>query len=324
MKALNLLIILVALFSLTVIAQAEVPRFINYQGKLTTAEGGCVDTTLSMQFSIYSDSTDGDPLWSETQSSVRVSYGVFNVLLGSETEIPDSVFTGDIRYLGVKVEEDQEMVPRKQIASVGYAYRSLNADTARFAHCLDKGPVTFEEADNCDSLNRARIAILTPPEGYTSVKLYLFAESSLMYDKATFADTLIGDLPDEIDVWREVERTGPPYPGGYNCGSGAPSCDPSPSHTHSIKGIYIHSHEIRVTRSHISRSGGSLPSDVSCWIDNADVTSSLSWNTQNPTVDKETMLDGEEILGWVSSPGVHWIEIGTEQAGRVRFLIYAR
>jgi hypothetical protein len=114
------------------VTQAEVPKLINYQGKLTTPEGAPVDTTVSMQFSIYSDSTGGDPLWSETQMSVRVDKGIFNVLLGSVNEIPESVFTGAIRYLGVKVSDDPEMMPRRPIVSVPYAQKSAHADTATY------------------------------------------------------------------------------------------------------------------------------------------------------------------------------------------------
>jgi hypothetical protein len=323
MKKLFLIWVFVSLFFfLYTQTLAEVPQMINYQGKLTTATGGCLNDTVQMTFSIYPDTMSSPADWTETQDSVVVKEGIFNVLLGSVNPIADTVFDGSTKYLGVQVESDPEMRPRKPIASVGYSYKSLQADTAKYSHCLDKGPVMFEGADNCDSSNRARIVILTPSEGYSSVKLYLFAESSVMYDRATFANTTIGDLPSGIVVWSSPARTGPGSK-SYNCGSGAPSCDPSPGHTHSIGGIYIHSHEIDAVRSCISRTDGSLPSNVSLWIDGIDRTSSISWTTQNPTADKEIMVDGEEILGWVSSPGVHWIEIGTTQVGRVRFLIYA-
>jgi len=128
MKAVNLFASMITILLLSNTPQAEVPKLINYQGKLTTAEGACVDTTVSMQFSIYSDSTGGDPLWSESQPSVKVDKGIFNVLLGSVNEIPESVFTGNIRYLGVKVGDDPEMTPRKAIVSVGYAYNSNMLD----------------------------------------------------------------------------------------------------------------------------------------------------------------------------------------------------
>ena len=130
MKPITLLLILLILLGFAQIIQSEVPKLINYQGKLTTPQGAPLDTTVSMQFSIYPDSTGGTPLWSETQLSVRVDKGIFNILLGSVTEIPDSVFSGAIRYLGVNVGDDPEMLPRKPIVSVAYCYRANNCDTS--------------------------------------------------------------------------------------------------------------------------------------------------------------------------------------------------
>lgn len=113
---------------------ADVPKMINYQGKLTDSTGALIGDKenpayLSMQFTIYTDSIDGISLWTETQDSVRVEYGIFSVLLGGVHPIPDSVFSGEIRYLGVKAGDDAEMTPRKAIVSVGYAYRSAIADS---------------------------------------------------------------------------------------------------------------------------------------------------------------------------------------------------
>jgi len=163
-------------------AQAEVPKLINYQGKLTTAQGALVDTTVSMQFSIYSDSTGGDPLWSESQPSVKVDKGIFNVLLGSVNEIPESAFAGNIRYLGVKVGDDPEMIPRKAIVSVGYAYRSTDADTARFAfnarsadsaqfslsseHAISSDSAT--NADMVDGKHASELEGISPSQVYES------------------------------------------------------------------------------------------------------------------------------------------------------------
>ncbi len=114
-------------------AQAEVPKLINYQGMLTTTQGGCVDTTIQMTFAIYPDTIGMDALWSETQPSVQVIEGIFNILLGSANSIPESVFTGEIRYLGVTIGDDPEMTPRGAIVSVAYAYRTSEADTAQYA-----------------------------------------------------------------------------------------------------------------------------------------------------------------------------------------------
>ena len=117
--------ILIGLFIIPIASSyAEVPQLINYQGKLTKASGAPVDTTISMVFTVYADSNGITSKWSESQSSVKVEKGIFNVLLGSTTVIPDSVFDGSIRYLGVKVGGDPEITPRKAMVSVPYAYRA--------------------------------------------------------------------------------------------------------------------------------------------------------------------------------------------------------
>lgn len=134
------ILLTVLIFSVT---SSEVPKMINYQGKLTDPQGVLIDSTISITFSIYSDSVGGDILWSETQSSVLVQNGIFSVLLGSVNPIPDSVFTGSIRYLGVKVGDDDEMIPRRAIVSVGYSYlsgksiQSENADMVDSKHASE-------------------------------------------------------------------------------------------------------------------------------------------------------------------------------------------
>jgi len=114
-------------------SSAQVPQMINYQGKLTDPSGAPVNDTVQMVFSIYVDEGGATLLWTETQTAVITEKGVFNVLLGSANPIPDSVFDGSVRYLGVKVGDDPEITPRKQIVSVPYAYKSLRADSADYS-----------------------------------------------------------------------------------------------------------------------------------------------------------------------------------------------
>jgi hypothetical protein len=109
---------------LTILASAQVPQMINYQGKLTTSAGAPVNDTLQIVFTIYADEAGTTPLWTETQPTVEILKGVFNVLLGSVDSIPDSVFDGTVRYLGVKVAGDSEITPRMPMVSVAYAYRA--------------------------------------------------------------------------------------------------------------------------------------------------------------------------------------------------------
>ena len=53
------------------------PQQINYQGSLTRTDGTALDTTVSMTFKLYTDSTAGSLLWTETRSSVAVAGGYF-------------------------------------------------------------------------------------------------------------------------------------------------------------------------------------------------------------------------------------------------------
>jgi hypothetical protein len=126
---------------------AEVPQKINYQGKLTDANGGLiVSDSVDIEFNVYTDSTGGTSLWSETHYDVPVKNGLFSVVLGSQTAIPVSVFDGSIRYLGITVGSDSESTPRTPMVSVGYAYRALHADTAQYAFS-DGGDSDWSFAD---------------------------------------------------------------------------------------------------------------------------------------------------------------------------------
>jgi hypothetical protein len=151
----GLLMMMVLGFSVVV---AQVPQMINYQGKLTMPGTCALDTTISMTFKIYADPTTPTSLWSETQSSVTVEDGIFNVLLGSVNSIPTSVFNGSTRYLGIKVGGDSEMSPRTPMVSVGYAYTAENADKVDGYHAGNaSGQVAVSNGTKCAGLNTDRV-----------------------------------------------------------------------------------------------------------------------------------------------------------------------
>jgi hypothetical protein len=100
---------------------AAVPSLINYQGVLKDSTGVPQNGEFAMKFCIYNDSTGGDSLWCEINMAVQVKNGLFNVLLGSVTPIPDSVFYEPETWLQVQV-GGSVLSPRRRIASVGYAF----------------------------------------------------------------------------------------------------------------------------------------------------------------------------------------------------------
>ena len=110
------------------VAFADVPTMINYQGRLTDGAGAPLDTTVSMEFAIYDDSTGGVLEWAEAHPSVTVEGGTFSIVLGEAVPIDDGVFNQPDRWLGITVGSDPELSPRTQLVSVGYAHRVSTVD----------------------------------------------------------------------------------------------------------------------------------------------------------------------------------------------------
>ncbi len=114
-------------------AYGDVPLLINYQGRLTDDLGHPLDTVIQVTFRIY-DSPNGDGvMWFETHPSLTVTDGLFDVFLGSTTEIPESVFASRFRWLGIELQDRPELFPRTRIVSVPYAYTTIRADTAQYS-----------------------------------------------------------------------------------------------------------------------------------------------------------------------------------------------
>ncbi|MGA1865259.1 MAG: hypothetical protein ACMUHX_09370 [bacterium] len=97
-------------------------------------EGNSLDGTYDMIFSIYPSDPNSGPLWTETHTSVDVSNGTVNVLLGSKKNLDDQpkVTFDEERYLGITIDcdhdpntKEEEMTPRQRILPVLY---SFNAD----------------------------------------------------------------------------------------------------------------------------------------------------------------------------------------------------
>jgi hypothetical protein len=97
------------------------PKLINYQGRLTASGGSPVtDGIYTVRFRVYADSTTSTALWEETQP-VQVTNGLFAVVLGGSTALPDTLFNGQDRFLGTKVNLDSEVSPRTRLLSVPFA-----------------------------------------------------------------------------------------------------------------------------------------------------------------------------------------------------------
>ena len=128
MKTLKALVLEIfsALMLLPALAGAT-PNQINYQGRLVDAAGNPISGSTTLIFRIFDAPTSGSPVWTETQT-LSLDNGIFNASLGSQTNLPPSVFSSDTRYLEVQISGDAApMSPRTQLLSVPYAIYAASA-----------------------------------------------------------------------------------------------------------------------------------------------------------------------------------------------------
>src|SRR3989338_1702039 len=135
-KKFLILLILTSILSPFVNVNAAINKQINYQGKLTTPAGVAVaDGTYNMEFALYTVSSAGTAIWTETRTTtdkVQVTSGLFSVLLGEVTTLAGVNFNQTL-YLGVNIGGtgtpgwDGEMTPRKKLGAVPAAVVSENA-----------------------------------------------------------------------------------------------------------------------------------------------------------------------------------------------------
>jgi len=144
-RKLNLMVLLglaVLVVMVTVCYGAGVPQAISYRANLTDKNGAPLPNgKYKVTFRIYSSPTGGGPLWSEKWGDanavppslpVTAVNGVASVMVGAVNPLPASLFANYPKtYLGVSIENDTEMLPRMQIASVGYSFAAGNGVPTR-------------------------------------------------------------------------------------------------------------------------------------------------------------------------------------------------
>lgn len=122
------------------------PTLMNFQGRLRTSDGNNVaDGLYNIKFAIYSATSGGTALWSETRQTttrVQVTGGLFSTQLGMATALPASVFNTDTLYFETTMATpatatcstlncaswETPMTPRHRLASSAYAMNSETLD----------------------------------------------------------------------------------------------------------------------------------------------------------------------------------------------------
>ncbi|HLD29925.1 MAG TPA: hypothetical protein VJC03_06245, partial [bacterium] len=117
------MVLLMLLFLWTGSLAADIPRFINFQGKLTDDSGIPLTGEYDMLFSLYDGA--GSQKWTETHQDVVVFNGLYTVRLG--TSSPLSIPFDEPYFLEILVEGElltQEKIP---LLSSPYSFRTSTA-----------------------------------------------------------------------------------------------------------------------------------------------------------------------------------------------------
>jgi len=206
-KLVNLMLLcLLALYAVPSAPAATVPLIISYQGRLENTSGEPLDTTVGMIFALYDSPTGPEWYWSEQHVAVEVEGGLFSVILGSITPIPDSVFEDTVRYLGIKIGNDPEVSPRVRLTSVPWAFKAGRASIADTARALS---AMATDADRVDGLHASEFPLpgflfaLDPAAKIPTYLLYTGSGSGL---DADFLDGL--DASNFLSIASDYGRSG--------------------------------------------------------------------------------------------------------------------
>lgn len=128
------------------VAHAQIPQTINYQGYLTNSTSQPVNAAVNVTFRLYTASADGQPVWTETQSGIGVTNGIFNAVLGKSN--PLSLPFNVPYFLSLQVNSDAEMAARQPLSAVPYAMRTATADALAAGATIPASQLTGTIAGN--------------------------------------------------------------------------------------------------------------------------------------------------------------------------------
>jgi len=195
-------------------ALAQAPNTLMYQGKLTNAVGPISDP-VNVTFRIYDLDVGGVELWMETQSVDPNELGVFTAELGTSTAFGPGVFDGSVRYLGIEVAGDGEMVPRQPITSVPYAMKSNTPGVANYEREF------FYFYTGAGSFTIDSIDITIPGPGYVVVTAggypNSFTPAGIDTELRYLISKTFGDANFTANPGVLIFRVPGAYPGNWSC-----------------------------------------------------------------------------------------------------------
>lgn len=132
------------------------PKPINYQGYLTNPDGTPIDGTITTELELWTDSTAGDLLYSESHAMVAVSKGLFSIEIGTGTPI-SGTFNADLfsqdTWLALTINSEL-LSPRTRLGAVADSHHAEIAERLSIS-CADGDRLGFRDGMlNCYECER--------------------------------------------------------------------------------------------------------------------------------------------------------------------------
>lgn len=120
-----------------------VPATMVAEGRFFDANGDPEKGPLDVVFSLYASAEGGTPIWQETQR-LELSNGAYTTRLGLLAPLTLDLFRGGPLWVGLRIGEDREFMPREPLASVPYAVRAEVASGLEIGGQPIVDPITGE------------------------------------------------------------------------------------------------------------------------------------------------------------------------------------
>ena len=195
----------------SVLAGSDFTRMLNYKGRLTDSSGSPITEPTAVKFALYSDPKEKGPalIWQEVHNIKPDTNGNFVVSLGQLSPLSQSLFLQNEKiYLGIKVGENPELIPRQQIPTSSYA---SNADGVQGLR-----PITDPSAGEknallaLDSLGNLTIGGTSSPIFQATGGVFTISGSTLLLSTTPGTDTDIVIAPDgigKIDIQKSIQNS---------------------------------------------------------------------------------------------------------------------
>ncbi len=135
------IIAMAGLFLTFVGSSSKAQQIITYQG-LAQSSGTALTGPHNVALAIYADSIGGSAIYSESQTGIAFTNGLFNIDIGTNPANPLPIFqagnySGSVPapnyFLGVTIDGGNELTPRSKLGAAPTSFSSRFADSARVA-----------------------------------------------------------------------------------------------------------------------------------------------------------------------------------------------